>query len=200
MARTTPSARPAALAGVALAAALALAGCTPGTGTPSSEGANGTGSPSASAETTPSATPKPAPAFALPANCSAIASTATLTTLFADIPSREPGDLTRPAPASAAKKLTCSWFTGDTTGGDVIYYSTTAPAAQAYLTVMTANGFTCTAALGGTRCDKTTANTEYEVNTIETTFTRDGVWIYISMTNVDDAPLLPDMVATAWAA
>ena len=35
---------------------------------------------------------------------------------------------------------------------------------------------------------------------VETTFTRDDVWIYISMTNIDAAPLLPDIVATAWAA
>ena len=33
----------------------------------------------------------------------------------------------------------------------------------------------------------------------KTTFTRDDVWIYISMTNIDAAPLLPDIVATAWA-
>ena len=193
------SARPAALTGIALAAALALAGCTPGTGTPSSEGSDGTSSPSASAETTPSTTPPPAaPTFTLPAGCAAIASTATLTALFADIPSRPANGLTRPAPSGASKTLECSWFAGDITGGDVLYYSTTPAAGQAYLPVMQSNGFICAAALGGTRCDKTTANTEYEVNTIETTFTRDNVWIYISMTNVDDAALLPDMIATAW--
>jgi hypothetical protein len=194
------SARTTVVVGIAIAAVLALAGCTPGAGTPSSDGTSGTSS-SASTGTTPSATPEPAaPAFALPANCAAIASTATLTTLFADIPSRAPGDLTRPAPASASKKLTCSWFAGDTTGGDVLYYSTTAAAGQAYVAVMTSNGFTCATALGGTRCDKTTPNNQYPVDTVETTFTRDDVWIYISMTNVDDAALLPDMVATAWAA
>ena len=203
MARTAPSTRSAALAGIALAAALALAGCTPGTGTPSSDGTNGSsdsGGPSASAETTPSTTPKPAaPTFALPANCAAIASTATLTALFADIPSRPANGLTRPAPTGASKTLECSWFAGDTTGGDVLYYSTTPAAGQAYLSMMQSNGFTCAVALGGTRCDKTTPNSQYPVDTVETTFTRDNVWIYISMTNVDDAALLPDMVATAWA-
>lgn len=185
--------RIAVLAGLGFAAALAMTGCAPG-----APGPSGSSSGGSTGSTTPSAT-TPAAAFTLPADCSGIASSATLTTLFSDIPSRAPGDLTRPAPAASTKLLTCSWFTGDTTGGDVIYYSTTATAAQAYLAVMTANGFTCTAALGGTRCDKTTPNTQYPVNTVETTFTRDDVWIYISMTNVDATALLPDMVATAWA-
>jgi hypothetical protein len=182
--------------GLLFVGALALAGCTPGV--PSADHSS---DPAASASaSTPSKSPEPAaPAFALPADCTAIASTATLTTLFADIPSRAPGDLTRPAPASASKKLTCSWFAGDTTGGDVLYYSAPAADGQAYLAVMQGKGFTCAAALGGTRCDKTTPNTQYPVDTVETTFTRDDVWIYISMTNVDATALLPDLVATAWA-
>jgi hypothetical protein len=129
-----------------------------------------------------------------------IASTATLNTVFADVPSRPANGLTRPAPASASKSLECSWFAGDTTGGDVLYYSAPAADGQAYVAVMQANGFTCAAALGGTRCDTTTPNSQYPVDTVETTFTRDNVWIYLSTTNVDAAALLPDMVATAWAA
>jgi len=188
-------ARSAAFVGLGVAAALALTGCTPGGGAPSSN----SGSPSASgASSTPSTSATPAAAFTLPASCAAIASTATLTALFTDIPSRPANGLTRPAPAGASKTLECSWFAGDTTGGDVIYYSTTAAAGQAYLTVMQAKGFSCAAALGGTRCDKTTPSTQYPVDTVETTFTRDNVWIYISMTNVDATALLPDMVATAW--
>ena len=195
------SARSAVLVGLGLAAALALAGCTPGTGTPSSDGTSSPSDSSSSADATPSVTPKPAaPTFALPANCTAIASTATLTALFADIPSRPANGLTRPAPSGASKTLECSWFAGDTTGGDVLYYSTTPAAGQAYLPVMQSNGFTCAVALGGTRCDKTTPNSQYPVDTIETTFARDNVWIYISMTNVDDTALLPDMVATSWTA
>ena len=190
------SARCAVLVGLGLAAVLALAGCTPGSGTPSSEGSS---SPSASTGS-PSTTPGPAAAtFTLPVDCSAIASTATLATVFADVPSRPANGLTRPAPASASKSLECSWFAGDTTGGDVLYYSTTPAAGQAYLAVMQANGFTCAAALGGTRCDKTSPNSQYPVDTVETTFTRDDVWIYLSTTNVDASALLPDMVATAWA-
>lgn len=182
------------LLALALAAVLVMTGCTPGA--PSTDHTDGSGGAS-----TPAVTPEPTgPAFTLPASCTAIASAATLTTLFADIPSRPANGLTRPAPAAASKTLECSWFAGDTTGGDVLYYSTTASAAQAYLAVMTANGFTCAAALGGTRCDKTTPNTQYPVDTVETTFTRDDVWIYISMTNVDAAALLPDIVATAWVA
>jgi len=184
--------RSAVLVTLAFATAVLMSGCTPGTPSSEHSGSSGSATPSASS------TPAP-PAFTLPADCSAIASAATLTTLFADIPSRPPGDLTRPAPSSATKKLTCSWFAGDTTGGDVIYYSAPAADGQAYLSVMQANGFTCAAALGGTRCDKTTPNTQYPVDTVETTFTRDDVWVYISMTNVDATALLPDLVATAWA-
>ena len=182
------------LVSLALTAALLMTGCAP-----SDPAADPSATAGASGTATPSSTPSPAgPVFTLPGSCTAIASTATLTTLFTDIPSRPANGLTRPAPAAASKSLECSWFTGDTTGGDIIYYSTTAAAGQAYLTVMQANGFTCTAALGGTRCDKTTPSTQYPVDTVETTFTRDDVWIYISMTNVDATALLPDMVATAW--
>jgi hypothetical protein len=176
------------------AAMLALSGCQPSAPTPEA--------PSESASPSGSATPEePAgPEFALPSDCGAIASQATLNSVFSGIDSRDPGDLVRPAPASASKLLTCSWFTGDTTGGDIIY--STAPAADsaAYLDVVEADGFTCTEAHGGTRCDKTTPNSQFPVDTVETVFTRDDVWIYIGMTNVDSAPLLPDMVATAWAA
>ncbi|MEO6115873.1 MAG: hypothetical protein ABIP33_05765 [Pseudolysinimonas sp.] len=192
----------AALIGLAIVGVVALTGCTPGAGTPGSDGSSShSADASADPSTKPTVTAAPAaPTFALPANCTAIASAATLTALFADIPSRPPGDLTRPAPTGASKLLTCSWFAGDTTGGDVVYYSTTAAAGQAYVAVMQGNGFVCAAALGGTRCDKTTPNTQYPVDTVETTFTRDNVWIYVSMTNVDATALLPDMVATAWAA
>ncbi len=176
------------------AAALALSACQPVTPTPAP--------PSESVSPSQSTPPEePAgPAFALPSGCDAIASQITLNTVFSGIDSRDPADLVRPAPASASKLLTCSWFTGDTTGGDVIYYSAPAADSTAYLEVVKADGFACAAALGGTRCDKTTPNSQFPVDTVETVFTRDDVWIYISMTNVDAAPLLPDMVATAWAA
>jgi len=177
-----------------VAAALALTACQPPTPTPTPTSASESPSESATPE-------EPAgPVFALPSGCDAIASQITLNTVFSGIDDREPGDLVRPSPASASKLLTCSWFTGDTTGGDVIYYS--APQADniAYLEVVKADGFACAEALGGTRCDKTTPNSQFPVDTIENVFTRDDVWIYISMTNVDSAPLLPDIVATAWAA
>jgi hypothetical protein len=176
------------------AAALALSGCVPSAPVES---------PSASDVPSESPTPTDEPAgpeFSLPADCGAIASQITLNTVFSGVDEREPGDLVRPAPASASKLLTCSWFSGDTTGGDVIYYSAPAADSAAYLAVVEADGFTCTEALGGTRCDKTTPNSEFPVDTIENVFTRDDVWIYISMTNIDSAPLLPDIVATAWAA
>jgi hypothetical protein len=178
------------------AVALALSACQPPAGTPTPAKPSKTSSPSPSAE--PPA--PPAPVFALPADCTKIASQITLNTVFSGIPSRDPAPLVRPAPASASKLLSCSWFTGDTTGGDIIYYSAPAADSVAYLEVVTASGFACSAALGGTRCDKTTPNSQFPVDTVETVFTRDDVWIYISMTNVSAAALLPDMVATAWAA
>jgi hypothetical protein len=177
--------------------AFALTACNPGGGSADP----GTDEPSAIATETVEPTEEPAgPTFTVPADCTAIASQITLNQVFSGIDSRDPADLVRPAPASASKLLTCSWFTGDTTGGDIIYYSAPVADSQAYLSVMQANGFTCAAALEGTRCDKTTPNSQYPVDTVETTFTRDDVWIYISMTNVDAAALLPDMVATAWTA
>jgi hypothetical protein len=175
-------------------AGLALAGCQPGT--PVDE------SPSSAPEPTATDTsPQPAdPVFALPADCDHIASAATLATVFGLVESRDPADLTRPAPASATKQLTCSWFAGDVTGGDVIYYATTQADAEAYLAVVTADGYTCVDALGGTRCDKTTTNAEFGTTGIETVFTRDDTWIYVGTSNLEPAPLLPDIVATAWSA
>jgi hypothetical protein len=179
-----------------VAAAITLSGCKPPTPTPSASSESP--SPSPSASQAPPA--PPAPVFALPADCTKIASQITLNTVFSGIPSRDPAPLVRPAPASASKLLSCSWFTGDTTGGDIIYYSAPSADSVAYLEVVKAAGFACAVALGGTRCDKTTPNSQFPVDTVETTFTRDNVWIYISMTNISSAPLLPDMVATAWAA
>lgn len=177
------------------AAALMLAACVPTGG-----GASPSAGPSDEPTVEVTATAEPSgPQFALPADCGVIASQITLNQVFSGIDSRDPADLVRPAPASASKLLTCSWFTGDTTGGDIIYYSAPAADSTAYLEVVKADGFTCTEALEGTRCDKTTPNSQFPVDTVETVFTRDDVWIYISMTNVDAAPLLPDMVATAWA-
>jgi hypothetical protein len=178
------------------AATLALTGCQPPTPVddpPSSESA----SPSDTPAPPP---PPPASTFTTPADCASIASQITLNQVFSGIDEQSPADLVRPAPASASKLLTCSWFTGDTTGGDVIFYSAPAADSAAYLAVVQAAGFTCSAALKGTRCDKTTPNSQFPVDTVETTFTRDDVWIYISMTNIDAAPLLPDIVATTWAA
>jgi hypothetical protein len=175
-------------------AGLALTACAPST--PGGESP----APEPSETASPSEEPS-GPAFALPANCDAIASEATLNNVFGEIDSRDPSpDLVRPAPSSASKLLTCSWFTGDTTGGDIIYYEAPAADSAAYLAVVEADGFSCAEALEGTRCDKTTPNSEFPVDTVETVFTRDDVWIYIGMTNVESASLLPDMVATAWAA
>ncbi|MEO8095272.1 MAG: hypothetical protein ABI632_10100, partial [Pseudolysinimonas sp.] len=154
----------------AAALAVALTGCQP------TAPVGGDGSASPSVVPSDSAAPSEAPAgpvFALPADCTAIASQATLNQIFGQISSREPGDLVRSAPASAQKLLTCSWFEGDTTGGDIIYYSAPAADSAAYLAVVAADGFTCSAALEGTRCDKTTPNSQFPVDTVETVFTRD---------------------------
>src|SRR4051812_41984769 len=127
--------RIAVIVSVVFVGAIALTGCTPGA--PSADHSSGASASSPASTPSASTTAGPAtPAFTLPADCTAIASAATLTTLFTDIPSRPPGDLTRPAPASASKKLTCSWFAGDTTGGDVVYYSAPAADGQSYLAVM----------------------------------------------------------------
>ncbi|CAN5364048.1 hypothetical protein BH11ACT3_BH11ACT3_09670 [soil metagenome] len=180
-------------------AAIALSGCTPG-GDPKPSDSSVAGETETPTPTS-TATDEPAgPTFSLPSGCGTIASQATLNTVFSGVASRPANGLTRPSPASAVKALECSWFTGDTTGGDVIYYTVLAADSAAYLNVVTASGFACAAALDGTRCDKTTPNSQFPVDTVESIFTRDDVWIYVSMTNVPSDPLLPDMVATAWAA
>jgi hypothetical protein len=176
-----------------LLAGLALSACQ---GTPPTP----TEDPGATLTAEPTEEPA-GPVFALPADCEHIASAATLASVFGEVDSRDPADLTRPAPASASKQLTCSWFAGDVTGGDVIYYTAPQADGEAYLDVVAADGYTCTEAVGGTRCDKLTSAGDFPVDTYETVFTRDDTWIYISLTNLGDgAALLPDIVATAWAA
>src|SRR6478609_806554 len=94
------------------AAALVLSGCQPSAPT-------GDDSPSDTPAVSESPAPTEEPAgstFTLPADCGAIASQVTLNQVFSGIDAREPADLVRAAPASAQKQLTCSWFTGDTTG------------------------------------------------------------------------------------
>jgi hypothetical protein len=178
------------------AVALTLTACQPSTPGDDSPGGE---SPKPTESVVPTDAPS-GPAFSLPADCTAIASASTLNTVFSSVEAVDPNDLTRPAPASATKQLTCSWFAGDVTGGDVIYYATTAAAAQAQLPVVEADGYTCAEAFEGTRCDKSTTNSEFGTESTETIFTRDDTWIYIGMSNLDASPLLPDIVATAWAA
>lgn len=175
-----------------LVGAVALAGCQPTAPAPE---------PVDPQPTESEVAPEPeGPVFALPADCASIASAATLSTVFGMVDAVDPADLTRPAPASATKQLSCSWFAGDVTGGDVIYYAAPQADNEAYLDVVAADGYTCAEALEGTRCDKTTTNSEFGTTGIETVFTRDDVWIYIGTSNLEPAPLLPDLVATAWAA
>lgn len=175
-----------------LAAGLVLTACQPSAPDP------GTDEPEPTVSSEP--TEPSGPAFTLPADCDSIASAATLATVFGEVDAVDPADLTRPAPASAVTELTCSWFAGDVTGGDVIFSAAPAADSAAYLSVVEADGYACTEALEGTRCDKTTTNSEFGTTSVETVFTRDDVWIYIGTSNLEPAPLLPDIVATAWAA
>lgn len=75
-----------------------------------------------------------------------------------------------------------------------------APAPEPYLSVVEADGYTCAAAFGGTRCDKLTSAGDFPVDSVETVFTRDDTWIYVGVSNLDASALLPDIVATAWSA
>lgn len=192
---------------LAVIAMTTLAGCTPGADptpgpTPSpSHTSTASPTPTPTASPTPKPTPTPTAAgFRLPVDCTSIASAATMSAVFGTVPARPAGGITRTSPPSAAKTLECSWLQGDATGGDVIFYSVSAADSAAYLSEVTAKGFACAAAYGGTRCDKTTPGTQYPVDYIESVFTRDDVWIYVGTSNLPVEPLLPDIVATGWAA
>lgn len=177
--------------------ATALAGCAGGTDGPS---ASPTTTASASANPTPTATPTPTESVApvtLPTDCAMLGTDESRDAVLSGL-NFQGGDYSefvRPAPAGAALALGCDWFAGDATGL-LILISTAAEAdVAAAAAALASDGYTCTTDdFGAPVCQKTTPNSQYPVDSVETIVAREGVWVYMQTSNLDGTPLLSDVI------
>ncbi|UIN31561.1 hypothetical protein [Microbacterium binotii] len=182
--------------------ALVLTGCggTPDSPPPTRAAAVSTGTPTP----TPSVTLTPSPqaeSVQIPGDCGAVGSAATRAATVDQM--TEYGDaaqFTRPAPPGANLALGCNWIVGDATGYLLLISRADADAAQSYAeSTLPAEGYSCQVGdAPAFICTQTLAGTTYPVDTVETIYVRDGVWIYQSATNTDGDALLTDLVAAVW--
>lgn len=188
-------------AAFAVALAAALAGCggpAPTVSPPAST------APALSPSSAPSVTVSPPPAeAALPADCAAVGSAATRAATVDQM--TEYGDAAgfeRPVSPGATLALGCNWIEGDATGYLLLISQADAGAAQDYAdATLPGEGFSCQVDdVGAYICTQTLTGTVEPVDTIETIYVRDGVWIYQSATNTDGDALLTDLVAGIWPA
>jgi hypothetical protein len=178
---------------------MALTGC--GGGTPSASPTPIESSSTPSAEPSPSEAPA-APA-ALPTDCGQVGSAATRAATVDQMTLQGDGEgFVRPAPEGAQLALGCDWIEGDATGYLLLVSTADADAAQAYAeSALPGEGYSCTVGdVGAYICTMTTAGSVEPVDTVETIYVRDGVWIYQSATNTDGEALLTDLVGSIWAA
>lgn len=180
-----------------VSAALVLSACA--VGTPATSPTSLTPGPSLSPEPTPTET-SPTQTANLPTDCAQIGTAATRAATVDQLTLQGDGvGFVRPAPAGAALALGCDWFAGDATGVLILISTTDAASADAYIASLPAMGYTCGAgADGGSMCTMTTPNPDYPVDTVETIVSRGDVWIYLSTSNVDGAPLLADLETSIW--
>lgn len=180
-----------------VAAAIGLSACDPGN--PDTSPTSLSPGPSLSPEPTPTES-EPAQTANLPTDCAQIGSAATRAATVDQLNLQGDGvGFVRPAPPGAALALGCDWFAGDATGVLLLISTTDAASADAYIATLPALGYTCGAgADGGSVCTMTTPNPDYPVDTVETIVSRGDVWIYLSTSNVDGAPLLADLETSIW--
>lgn len=180
-----------------VSAALVLSACAEGT--PATSPTSLTPGPSLSPEPTPTET-SPTQTANLPTDCAQIGTAATRAATVDQLTLQGDGvGFVRPAPAGAALALGCDWFAGDASVVLILISTTDAASADAYIASLPAMGYTCGAgADGGSMCTMTTPNPDYPVDTVETIVSRGDVWIYLSTSNVDGAPLLADLETSIW--
>ena len=188
-------------AALSITAALVLALTACGPDDPEAATTTPAATPSASVSATPSETPTPTPTpVALPSDCADVGTAASRAATVDELNLQGDGTgFVRPAPASAELVLGCDWFAGDATGVLLLVYRVDAAEAAEYVTTLPAEGYECTTGdAGNPVCQKTTPNSEYPVDTVETILSREDVWIYMSATNVDGDLLLSDLNASIW--
>lgn len=181
----------------ALAALLVLAGCSGGGGdTEPSSAPSDVATSEAPTET--SAAPVAQPT--IPASCDAVGSPETRAATLDGMTLQSDGsEFVRPAPEGAELALGCDYIAGDATGYLLLVSTAGAEAASTAAEALPGEGYECGDDGAALRCDLVTPNSQFPVDTIETVYVRDGVWIYQSATNTDGATLLTDLVASIWA-
>lgn len=183
---------------VAGALALALSACGGGAAEPTPSPSTPSATVSPTPTPTPTATPtETAAAVTLPTDCATLGTEQSRAAVLdgLDFQGGDYSQFVRPAPANATLALGCDWFVGDATGL-LVLISTAAPAdVAAAAAALPSDGFSCTTDdFGAPVCQKTTPNTQYPVDGIETVVAREGVWVYMQTSNLDGTPLLSDIV------
>ena len=185
------------LPAVAVVGILVLVGCAPTpepSTTPSSE---------VTQNDTPSSEPTQEPqSFVgnVPADCAAVGTAESRADSVAQLNLQGDGvGFVRPAPEGATLLLGCDWFAGDTSGVLLLISEVDPAAAEAYVATLPDQGYTCvTGDAGNPVCQMVTPNSQYPVDTVETITSREDIWIYSSVTNVDAERLLGDLNLQIW--
>ena len=108
-------------------------------------------------------------------------------------------DFVRPVPEGSTLLLGCDWFAGDSQGVLLLISEVDPAAAEAYVATLPGEGYTCvTGDAGNPVCQMVTPNAEFSVDTVETITSREDIWIYSSVTNVDAEMLLGDLNLQIW--
>lgn len=178
---------------------LVMAGCV-GTPAPPGETATSVNTPAPTPNAAVTPTPEAAPAR-IPADCGAVGSATTRSATLDQMTEFADADqFVRPVPPGASLVLGCNWIVGDATGYLLLISRADAAAAQSYAeSTLPGDGYSCQVGdAPAFICTQTTAGTTYPVDTVETIYVRDGVWIYQSAANTDGEALLTDLVATVW--
>ena len=182
---------------VAVVGILLLAGCAP-TPEPSS-----TPTSEATQNDTPSTEPTQEPqSFVanVPTDCAAVGTAESRADSVDQLNLQGDGaDFVRPVPEGSTLLLGCDWFAGDSQGVLLLISEVDPAAAEAYVATLPGEGYTCvTGDAGNPVCQMVTPNSQYPVDTVETITSREDIWIYSSVTNVDAEMLLGDLNLQIW--
>jgi len=213
--------------GALVALTLALTGCGTGADGSPDETPTATDVAS-TASATPAPSPSATPAVAsIPTDCTDIVDPATYAATMGETPLNDPDFFTgptgqlqpSPAPAGAdpyetvvaATQLTCGWRDprSDVTGLFVDVATVDDAAAASYLdwladpTVDTERRgadvvYDCSERLGGTVCQYTTKDQQYDTDFAETVLVRDGVVVTVRQSNYPTDDLLGAIVDRVW--
>jgi hypothetical protein len=137
----------------------------------------------------------------LPVDCGRLGSAATRAETTGDLDLYDEAPvLVRTVPQGAVLELGCEWFGGDITGVTVTISTAAPDAVTAAVGTLSDQGYTCTQDLGGRLCTvfeespMSFGGADGTVETQQMVFARDGVWVYMSTSNMDGQVLLSEII------